>query len=113
MLINPTIRAAVKAQRRRKSLLITSIGSSIGPHRSFVKPTAAGKATVLDVPHSRLEQEQQLLSNAFYIGCFALTSDTLSPETGLKSTSHVQKEPSVAAGINPIYLDAQVILSIK
>jgi hypothetical protein len=67
MFTNSAIRAAVRVQKRRKIHQIAALASSAGNSRTFAQPSAAAKATVLDIPQSRLMEAQTVSSSLLYL----------------------------------------------
>lgn len=62
MFTSPAIRAVVRTQKRRKIGQIAALASSTGASRTFVQPSSAAKATVLDNPQSRIKDLQNASS---------------------------------------------------
>ncbi|KAG8760455.1 cysteine desulfurase [Serendipita sp. 396] len=88
MLTNPVLRAAMRSQKRRKLPKITALASVASPRRAFTQPSTTAKASVVEVPQSRLQ---------------SLEHDAEPSRPNLQPQQH----PSPVSGLNPIYLDAQ------
>jgi hypothetical protein len=60
MLTSPVFRVAARAQKYRKLTRIAALASAASSNRAFTQPSTATKASVLDIPQSRLKNAEHV-----------------------------------------------------
>ena len=109
MLTSPVFRVAARSQKYRKLTQIAALASVASSNRTFTQPSTATRASVVDIPQTRLKNAE--LVQGIPLAIFTREFDLFIGTTDLPaSTLHAQRHVTPISSLNPIYLDAQVSL---
>jgi len=104
MITSPAFRAAARSQNYRKLTQIAKLASAASSNRAFTQPSTATKASVVDIPQSRL-QNAEPIAGSYLLPWYVQIAYFCSEPTG---SIYAKQHPAPVSALNPIYLDAQV-----